>query len=57
MKKLLAKIRAWWRGGEVDPAAQAEGKRIRDDVETIRTGALDGPPMATHSGKDARRGF
>jgi hypothetical protein len=49
----LNKIRSWWRGNR-DPQAAAEGERIRQEVETQRTGGLTGPPNLTHRGGSDR---
>jgi hypothetical protein len=54
--KIVRKVKGWWRGSR-DPAALAEAQRIREDVETLRTGSLTGPPNVTHRGKDSTRGF
>jgi hypothetical protein len=54
--KIVQKLKAWWRGSR-DPAELAEAQRIREEVETRRTGALAGPPNVTHRGSDSQRGF
>jgi hypothetical protein len=58
---VLQKIRNWWRG-DLDPDANAEGEKIREEVETIR-GSVPGPnywggmhrrETDADSGKDVR---
>jgi len=39
---------------ELDATAQA--KQMRDDMETLRTGSLEGAPTFTHGGQESRRG-
>ena len=36
-----------------DVEARAQAKEMRQDIETLRTGSLEGPPMYTHGGKEA----
>jgi hypothetical protein len=37
----LRRIQSWWRG-DLDPAAHAEGEKVREEVETVR-GSVPGP--------------
>lgn len=39
-----------------DEAAYQEGKRLRQDLEALRTGSLDGPQPYTHGGRESKRG-
>jgi hypothetical protein len=58
---LLGRMIEWFRGrppaSSEDQAARAEALRIREEIETERTGSLEGPPMFTHGGKESREGF
>jgi hypothetical protein len=40
-----------------DEAAYEEGKRIREGIETLRMGDLQGPAGYTHRGKESRGEF
>jgi hypothetical protein len=55
--KLIHRIRLWLRGeahtDQTDPAARADAQRIRDDVETRRTGTLTGQDNIVNRGKDS----
>jgi hypothetical protein len=37
---VLDKIKGWFKPAPVDPAAQAEAERLRDEQETVRTSQL-----------------
>ncbi len=43
--KLFRRIRAWLRGKPVDPAALQAAQEAEYDRETLKTGALEAPPM------------
>jgi hypothetical protein len=49
--KILRRLKAWWQGSR-DPVALAEAERARQEMETLKTGALTGPANITHRGKD-----
>jgi hypothetical protein len=57
MRGFVRKLKAWWSGEPQDPEARAEADRIRQEMETLRTGSLTGPPNVTHRGKDSTSGF
>jgi hypothetical protein len=40
-----------------DEAAYEEGQRIREGMETLRMGDLEGPAGYTHGGKESRGEF
>jgi hypothetical protein len=40
-----------------DEAAYQEGQRIREGIETLRMGDLEGPAGYTHPGKESRGEF
>jgi hypothetical protein len=40
-----------------DEAAYEEGKHIREGIETLRLGDLEGPAGYTHGGKESRGEF
>jgi hypothetical protein len=40
-----------------DEAAYEEGQRIREGIETLRMGDLQGPAGYTHRGKESRGEF
>jgi hypothetical protein len=54
---VIRKLKAWWSGDDQDPEARAEAERIRQDMETLRTGSLTGPANVSHRGKDSTGGF
>jgi len=56
LRQLLRRLRRRPPANVEDEAARQEAKRIRDDVETERLGALEGPPLYTHGGEESRRG-
>jgi hypothetical protein len=37
-----------------DEAAREEGEHIREGIETMRLGSLEGPGMYTHGGRESR---
>jgi hypothetical protein len=37
-----------------DEAAREEGREIREGIETLRLGSLEGPGMYTHGGHESR---
>ena len=54
---MLGRIRNWLRpkpSTKEDLEAQAEADHIRDGVETLRMGSLEGPAMYTHGGSESR---
>jgi hypothetical protein len=48
--KIIDKLRSWWRGPDADPAARAEAQKLRQDMETRRTGVLTGSQNLAHRG-------
>jgi hypothetical protein len=49
---LWQRLVGWWHGesDDVDPETLAEAKRIREDVETRRTGDFSGQTNISHRG-------
>jgi hypothetical protein len=54
LEKLLSKLRYRHDLTPEDLEAQAEAKEMRYDIETLRTGDFQGPPLFTHGGKESR---
>ncbi|HEU5212313.1 MAG TPA: hypothetical protein VFU10_06045 [Gaiellaceae bacterium] len=57
---MLERIRNWFRptpSTNEDLEAAAEGQHIREEVESLRTGAFTGPTVYTHGGSESRHGF
>jgi hypothetical protein len=54
LRKLLSRLRSRQDLTPEDLTAQAEAKEMRYDIETLRTGDLQGPPLFTHGGKESR---
>ena len=55
-KQLLDWIRPSKPENDEDLEAQAEAQQLREERETQRMGALEGPPMYTHGGSESRGG-
>jgi hypothetical protein len=54
---MLERLRNWWRpkpSSREDLEAQTAGRHLREDVETLRMGSLEGPAMYTHGGSESR---
>jgi hypothetical protein len=54
---MFDRIRNWFRPApktQEDLDAQKDGRQIREDVETLRMGSLEGPPMYAHGGSESR---
>jgi hypothetical protein len=56
--KVLARLRAWWRGPAVEPEVRTEAKQIQEDRTTRRIGhARDQVDVISHGGKESVRGL
>ena len=54
---MLERLRNWWRpkpSTREKLEAQKDGRQIREDVETLRVGSLEGSAMYTHRGSESR---
>jgi hypothetical protein len=56
-KRLLDRLRGRRELTAEDESAREEGRQIREQVETLRTGDLRGPSAYTHRGKESRGEF
>lgn len=57
---MVQRLLNWFRPStpktDEDLEAQAEAEQLRQERETLRMGALEGPPMYTHGGSESRGG-
>jgi hypothetical protein len=54
LRRLLDRVRPKKILTQEDLDARLEAKRMREGMETLRTGSLEGPPMFTHGGRESR---
>lgn len=54
LERLLGLIRPKRELTAEDEEAYEEGEHIREGIETLRLGSLEGPGMYTHGGRESR---
>ena len=54
LRNLFRRLRPQRQLDPEEEAARQEGRKIRDQLETLKVGDLEGPAAYTHRGKESR---